>query len=179
MTIFRKLTQTLVPCAVVLVMSVAGAGCKSVNNDVTPSLPVNLNLGTADVWNTYGVSGYGSYRLFIKSLRQPSDFPYTANSATGYGGVLLISGVNPFTNEAGVPLAYDLSCPVENKPDVRVRIEADGLIPVAVCPDCGSHYDVVERGGSPLSGAALAEKRGLRRFECRPTAYGGYLIVNY
>ena len=178
MSVPRPLAYVLA-AAVCVIASLAMGGCKSVNNDVTPSVPVNLNLGSPDLWNTYGVEGFGNYRVFIKSLRVPADFPYSANSATGYGGVLLINGVNPFTSEAGVPMAYNLSCPVENSPDIRVSMQADGLVPVAVCPDCGSHYDVVERGGSPASGPALAEKRGLRRFECRPGPYGGYLIVNF
>ena len=163
MSVPRPLAYVLA-AAVCVIASLAMGGCKSVNNDVTPSVPVNLNLGSPDLWNTYGVEGFGNYRVFIKSLRVPADFPYSANSATGYGGV---------------PMAYDLSCPVENSPDIRVSMQADGLVPVAVCPDCGSHYDVVERGGSPASGPALAEKRGLRRVECRPGPYGGYLIVNF
>ena len=61
--------------------------------------------------------------------------------------MLLISGVDAFTSEAGVPLAYDLSCPYERKPDIRVRMVADGILPMAVCPECGSKYDVTESGG--------------------------------
>lgn len=154
------------------------AGCKSVKDDVIPSMPVNINLASPDLWNTYGVSGYGQYRLFIRELRTPRDFAFTDKTYTGYGGVLLISGVNPFTLEAGVPLAYDLSCPVERKPDVRVSIQSDGMIPMAVCPKCGSSYDVLERGGAPIAGVAVAENVGLRRYDCRMATYGGYIIMN-
>ena len=154
------------------------AACNTVDDDRIPAMPVNINLSTPDMWATYGVAGYGDYRLFIRELGEPRNFAYTAATATGYGGVLLIAGVNPFTLDAGVPMAYDLSCPVERKPDIRVRMESDGLLPFAVCQECGSRYDVVERGGSPVDGPALTQKLGLSRYECHMSAYGGYLIAN-
>ena len=152
--------------------------CNTINDDRIPSMPVNINLTTADLWVTYGVSGYGEFRYFIAPLREPRNFPFTDKTMTGYGGVLLISGLNPFTLQAGVPMAYDLSCPVECKPDVRVSMQLGEALPVAVCPVCGSHYDVVELGGSPTEGPALSRKLGLRRYECRESGYGGYLIIN-
>lgn len=152
--------------------------CNTVDDNRIPSFPVNINLTTADMWITYGVQGYGAYRYFIASLREPRNFPYTDRTYTGYGGVLLVSGVNPFTQEAGVPMAYDLSCPVECSPNVRVAMLPDGYSFVAVCPDCGSHYDVIELGGSPVSGPAKSQRLGLRRYECRYSNYGGYLIRN-
>lgn len=158
-------------------LSLAGA-CNTVDDERIPNMAVAINLQTADLWATYGVSGYGQYRIFIRSLGEPRNFPYVSNSATGYGGVLLISGFNPYTLEAAVPLAYDLACPVECKPDIRVRMLSDGVLPVAVCPECGSHYDVTERGGAPSEGPALTQNLGLRRYECYPTSYGGYIIAN-
>ena len=161
---------------VVLVLSLGS--CTTIDDDRIPSLPVNINLSTTDLWVTYGVAGYGEYRSFILALREPRNFPFTEGTRTGFGGVLLVSGLNPYTLEAGVPLAYDLSCPVECKPDVRVVMVTDGPLPEAVCPVCGSNYDVVELGGSPTSGPALSKKYGLRRYECRTSGYGGYLINN-
>lgn len=174
----KSLLKSISTFALIASFCLWGAGCKSVNDDVIPSLPVSINLASPDLWNTYGVAGYGNYRLFVRELRLPRDFAYNEKTYTGYGGVLLISGVNPFTLEAGVPLAYDLSCPVERKPEIRISIQSDGLVPVAVCPKCGSHYDVVERGGSPISGVAVGENVGLRRYDCREGLYGGYIIIN-
>lgn len=155
-------------------------GCNTVDDDRIPAYAVNINISDAGSWNTYGVSGFGSSRRFILStgLREPSGFPYSQQSATGYGGVLLISGMDPFTTTTDTPLAYDLSCPVEVKPDVRVVIE--GSLYEAVCPKCGSHYDVTMGGGSPLSGPAATGKYkyGLRRYNCFPTGSGGYIITN-
>ena len=165
--------------AVTIVAGLFFISCNSVNDDVIPSIPVYLNLTSASLWNTYGVAGYGDYRIFVKELRQPSNFAYTEQTSTGFGGVLLVNGTNPFSLEAGVPMAYDLACPVERRSDVRISMQISQLFPVAVCPVCGSHFDVVERGGSPIDGPALADKLGLRRFECRQGAYGGFLIINY
>lgn len=156
------------------------AGCHSVDDDRIPMHAVSINLADAGRWNTYGVAGFGTSRRFIMSsgLREPQGFPYSTQSATGYGGVLLINGMDPFTATTDTPLAYDLACPVEVKPDVRVEIK--GELYEAVCPVCGSHYDVTMGGGSPLSGPAATGKYkyGLRRYRCLPSGNGGYIITN-
>lgn len=151
-------------------------GCDSVDDDRIPAMPVSINLSGAAAWNTYGVHGFGVSRRFVKPLGQPAGFPYTGTSATGFGGVLLIGGMDVFTTDSDVPLAYDLSCPVERKPDVRVEVEASTFD--AVCPVCQSHYNVTMGGGSPLSGPALIDKYGLKRYRCLPTGDGGYIITN-
>ena len=156
------------------------SSCNQIDDARIPSLPVYINLSGAGMWNTYGVSGVGISRNFINSqdLISPSGFPFNANTYTGFVGVLLIGGVDPYTSEPNVPLAYDLSCPVECKSTVRVAVDADNLD--AVCPECGSHYDVVMAGGSPVSGPALTGKYkyGLRRYYCDPAQGGGYIIHN-
>ena len=167
---FRVLTVT--------VFFMLVTACTTIDDNRIPSLPVNINLSTGDLWVTYGVAGYGDWTQFILQLHEPKNFPFTDRTATGYGGVLLVSGVNPYTLDAGTPLAYDLSCPVECKPDIRVEMLPDGLTWIAVCPVCGSRYDVLELGGSPVYGTAKTRKLGLRRYECRETGYGGYLIIN-
>lgn len=154
------------------------SGCNTIDDDRIPAMPVNIDLSNPALWNVYGVHGYGQCRIFNRETGEPRDFAYLAKTYTGFGGVLLVSGVNPFTLEAGSPMAYDLACPVECKPQIRVRIQSDGSIPTAVCPQCGSAYDITERGGAPKSGPALSEKVGLQRYECHPTQYGGYMILD-
>ncbi len=154
------------------------SGCQTVDDERIPNLPVSIDLSNAGTWNTYGVSGFGSSRRFIISLKQPTGFPYSTTSATGFGGVLLIDGMDPYTTSTDVPLAYDLACPVEMKSTVRVEVESE--LYHAVCPECGSTYDVTMGGGSPLSGPAAAGERkyGLRRYACYPSGSGGYIVTN-
>ena len=158
----------------------AFCACNRIDDDRIPSLPVYINLSGAGMWNTYGVSGVGISRNFINrdGVISPSGFPFTATTYLGFGGVLLIGGVDPFNAEPNVPLAYDLSCPVECSASVRVFIDPDDL--QAVCPECGSRYDVVMAGGSPVAGPALtgSYKYGLRRYVCDPAQGGGYIVHN-
>lgn len=173
-----KHTGTALLSIVASALLLLTTGCKGVDDDRIPNVPVQINLGDMGLWNTYGVSGIGQYRYFILGygLREPAGYPYSAGSVTGYGGVLLIGGMNPLTTETNVPLAYDLACPVERDPQVRVVIDSQSL--EAVCPQCGSHYDVIMAGGSPLSGPALERRFGLRRYNCLPSPGGGYIIRN-
>lgn len=138
-------------------------------------MPVNIDMSNQGLWNTYGVFGFGQYRYFIftSSQREPAGFPYSYNSATGYGGVLLIGGQG-FSGEIA-PLAYDLSCPVERQPYVRVFIDIDTLF--AVCPECGSVYDVVEAHGAPVEGPAYSMHYALTPYNCYPTNTGGYIVT--
>lgn len=151
--------------------------CQSVDDERIPAVPVAIRLGDAGRWNTYGVSGFGLCRYFIRQTGEPANFPYTEQTYTGFGGVLLIGGMDPYTGETQIPLAYDLACPVECKPDVRVRVNPDNF--EAICPVCDSHYDVTMAGGAPLSGPAAQgnPKYGLKRYSCIPTQNGGYDIM--
>lgn len=151
--------------------------CHNVDDDRIPAMPVNINLSDPGLWNTYGVAGFGLCRYFIPRLGQPAGFSYTVSTATGFGGVLLIMGMNPFSAETNVPLAYDLACPVECDPSVIVSVDSSTF--EAICPKCGSHYDVTMQGGSPVSGPAFdgKHKYGLTRYQCFPTSMGGYMIT--
>lgn len=173
------LSWILIVAVSAALLSAFGA-CNQIDDDRIPSLPVQINLSGAGMWNTFGVNGVGVSRDFInfEGERQPADFHFTATTYTGFGGVLLIGGMDPFTAEPNVPLAYDLSCPVERSRTIRVAIDKDNF--QAVCPVCGSHYDVIMAGGSPVSGPALTGKTkyGLRRYYVEPGSGGGYIIHN-
>lgn len=181
-TCFRTLSplQFLSRLIVIVGALIGIASCDTVDDDRIPNFAVYINIGDTGLWNSYGVAGFGSSRNFIltSSLRQPSGFTYNTQSATGFGGVLLINGMDPFNGATDVPLAYDLACPVECKADIRVTIEGD--LYEAVCPVCHSRYDVTMSGGAPISGPAAEGKHkyGLRRYQCLPTNLGGYIITN-
>lgn len=172
----RLLTGKLLPAIGASLLCLLSGSCTQLNDERIPSMAVSIDLSNQGMWNAYGVQGYGQYNIFIftTSMRVPAGFPYTYGEATGYGGVLLISGQNAFTGDVG-PLAYDLSCPVERLPDVRVYVDNNSLL--AVCPECGSHYDVTEANGAPTEGPALSMHYALTRYECYPTTLGGYIIT--
>ncbi|MDE6682459.1 MAG: hypothetical protein K2J87_03440 [Muribaculaceae bacterium] len=150
------------------------AGCNSNDDERIPNMAVSINLSDAGQWNRYGVSGFGIPQYFIKALREPAGFPYLDRTMTGFGGVLLINGFDYRVNEVA-PLSYDLSCPVERKQDIRVKVDPDTF--EAICPVCGSKYDVTMGSGAPISGAAASDHYSLRQYKCIPTGQG-YMIVN-
>lgn len=150
---------------------IAAISCQSVDDTRIPPAQVSISFTTVGDWNVYGVAGALSARRFIKSDRVPADFPYSDMSATGYGGVLLVSDFD------GVYKAYDLSCPVEKKRDVRIVVSSE--LSVGECPVCHSTYDVF-RLGSPLSGEAAERGYALTRYRVsvNPTSTPYALISN-
>ena len=155
--------------------------CQSVDEERIPNMAVNISLADAGLWNTYGVSGFGNSRNFILNLSgasQPAGFPYKYGSATGFGGVLLIEGMDPYTTTTSAPLAYDLACPVERNANIRVYIDPQDY--VAVCPQCNSVYNVTMAGGYPIDGEAAngKYKYALKAYKVIPSGMGGYYISN-
>lgn len=150
--------------------------CDSLETNRIPAYRVQINLANPGMWQKYGVSGYGESRNFIRETRTPSDFQFLETTYTGFGGVMIVMGMNPFGSGEVIPLAYDLACPVECKQNIRVAIDSETLD--AVCPVCHSHYDVTMAGGAPLSGPALdgSVKYRLQPYNCYPSN-GGYMIA--
>ena len=151
-----------------LLALVLGSSCEKIDNKVVPNFTVRIDLGSISLWNTYGVSGMGEYRIFNREKGVPSNFPFNVNTYTGYGGVLLMMGMDG-------PMAYDLCCPVELSRDVILSIDPDNFD--AVCPRCGSRYNPLTGAGGPLSGVAINNKVGMRQYRTMPSN-GGYVIYN-
>lgn len=153
--------------------------CEDIDYNRIPNYAVNISL-TLGEWNIYGVSGFGSSNNFIlnnNGTPLPVGFPYKYNSRTGFGGVLLIEGMDPYSSLTAVPLAYDLACPVERKANIRVQIDPDTY--VAFCSECKSTYDVTMQGGAAISGpASIGKKYPLRSYSVEPNSTGGYDIRN-
>ncbi len=149
--------------------------CDSVNNTEVPNYVVYLDLGSYALWTVYGVSGVGEYRIFDRTRNLPANFSYTSNTYTGFGGVLLIMGLDSSTG-GYAPIAFDAACPVEVSASVKVEIDSNTL--EAVCPQCGSHYNVLTGAGGPISGQAYTLKYGLRNYTVRQSQLGGYIITS-
>ncbi|MCQ2289044.1 MAG: hypothetical protein MJZ74_08090 [Muribaculaceae bacterium] len=156
-----------------LALVALASSCERIDNKEVPAYGVNIDLGNFALWNTYGVAGVGDYRIFNRIKHIPVNFPFNANTFTGYGGVLLIMGLDGSTGSYA-PIAYDAACPVENRTDISVGIDASNF--EAVCPKCGSRYNVLTGGGGPIKGQAYTSKYGLRTYKVHPSKLGGYTI---
>ena len=144
------------------------SSCDQIDNKSVPNFTVRINLGDYARWTTYGVNGVGDYRIFNREKGLPKNFPYDMNTWTGFGGVLLMMGIDG-------PMAYDLSCPVEATQNITLSIDNDNF--EAVCPSCGSRYNPLTGAGGPVSGVAINNKVGMRQYRANPSN-GGYLISN-
>ena len=151
-----------------MIVLLTATACEHIDNKAVPSFTVRIDLGNYALWNTYGVSGMGDYRIFNRNKNLPANFPYSVNTFTGYGGVLLMMGMDG-------PMAYDLSCPVEAGMDITLSIDPENF--EAVCAKCNSRYDPLMGAGGPIRGVAINNKVGMRQYRVLPSA-GGYVITN-
>lgn len=155
--------------SLLLLSAAALSACHSVDDDRIPQVDVYIPFNSQPEWTVYGVAGACDHKRFIKQERIPANFPYQAMCYTGYGGVLLCTDIH------GNPIAYDLACPVEVNPTVRVFIDTENL--QAECPVCHSTYDVFSNNGTPTGGVAASHGYGLRRYRVGAGAAGQYMIV--
>lgn len=158
----------------ILAAVIAGAvfcACSHIDDNRIPARNVNVVFSTVAQWDVYGVDGAYSHKRFIRELKEPANFPYTANTYTGFGGILLL------TDPLGNPLAYDLACPVEVKANIRVFINDEYL---AECPECHSTYDVFSNMGAPVGDCpATHHHYGLRRYTVMGGLSGDYRVITY
>lgn len=154
-----------------MALSVALAGCHSIDDDLVPPAQVSIAFTTEAQWSIYGAPAAMDCRMFVftASERLPKGFPYMASSATGFAGVLLVGDVN------GTPRAFDLACPVDPKRNVRLFINDDHE---AQCPVCGSRYDVFSLGGYPVGGPAAEKGYGLRQYRVAPGRVD-FMLISY
>ena len=150
-----------------LVAAPLWAGCEETQYDRIPAASVRIEFGNAAIWSVYGVSAYPDHREFIKNENLPRGFTYVANSATGYGGVML------FCDPVNTIKAYDLSCPVERSSTVRIEYDEEAF--VLRCDKCGSTYDIAT--GSPLSGMAHENRYFLQQYTVFLNAMSGGCLV--
>jgi nitrite reductase/ring-hydroxylating ferredoxin subunit len=72
---------------------------------------------------------------------------------TGYGGVLVYHGLNNMGSDSYY--AFDISCPHEANRSVVVAVDDAGIY--AICPKCGSKYELLNGIGNPVSGPSQQE----------------------
>lgn len=162
-------TLHLIAAALLSAAAVFSA-CNKLDDDRIPPVPVSIVFQSPGMWENYGVPGATDWQRFIAREGEPVGFPYTAMTYTGFGGVLLVGDI------MGEPQAFDLSCPVEARQDIRVTIDTENN--TARCPDCGSTYDVFGNFGTPLSGPAVDLGYALTRYHVnRGSGALEYMVV--
>lgn len=155
--------------AAAIITAAALCSCHHVDNKRLPLTRVNIVFLSQADWVTYGVSGAGQHKRFIREERVPAGFPYLVTTYTGFGGVLLC------TDYYGNPVAYDLACPVECRSDIRVAVNEDNL---AECPRCHSTYDIFAMSGNSVGGPAARDGYGLQIYYVGPGHSGEYRVVS-
>ena len=119
--------------------------CNNSYNNPVPSYPVNLDINIAAEYPHFVPANIMQHMTFTK--------PRLVTDRIGYGGVLVLTGLDAQYH------AFDLSCPVEARRDIRVYI--DGMY--AVCPQCGEQYEVFYGIGNPTKGIS---RDPMRRYTC-------------
>lgn len=69
---------------------------------------------------------------------------------TGFGGVLVYHGLS--SNGTDAYYAFDAACPYEAQSNITVAVDKDGIY--AVCPKCGSKYELLNGLANPVEGPA-------------------------
>ncbi|MCK9312389.1 MAG: hypothetical protein M0P26_08955 [Bacteroidales bacterium] len=77
-----------------------------------------------------------------------------ANEGLGYGGIIIVHAFD------GEYYAFDLSCPVEHKSDIRIGYADQSLI--CKCDSCTEEYELGFGLGTPINNIS---KEALRRYK--------------
>ncbi len=131
-------------CVILSILAISITSC--IDNVISsiPDYPVSLQLNLITTYPTFRNST-DQFLVFKK--------PVYVTDRVGYGGILVNTGFD------GVYYAFDLSCPFEAKQDILVVPNLNGQ---AICPGCGSVFNIGYGNGDPISGKA---KQALKRYK--------------
>ena len=111
---------------------------------------IRSSIPSCEVYIEVSLSNFPSDYAKLKNPNNAVSYIYTpgvsvpANFKYGYGGVLIYRDLENRIRSC------DLSCPVEASRTIRVEVN----MPFAVCPVCGSKFDLSYGFASPVSGSA-------------------------
>ncbi|MDR3142005.1 MAG: (2Fe-2S)-binding protein [Tannerellaceae bacterium] len=146
--------------ACLLFITISSCDKKYVSN--IPNFPVYLELDLR--FEDRDLLSVQAYKVFTsKNINQ-------AIEKTGYGGVLVYHGLS---TAATSYYAFDISCPHEANRSVVVEVDDAGIY--AVCPKCGSKYELLNGIGNPVSGPSQQEGYYLKSYTV--TANGDKIII--
>lgn len=119
---------------VILLFLVVSFACDREEYSNIPYAQVSYTLFEKDIHDLAGIPS----ALVVTKARNQSD-------RIGYGGLLIVHGTQ------GDYFAFDLSCPVEAKRDVKLTVDDSNII--ATCPSCGAEYNIETRSGFAVKGS--------------------------
>lgn len=118
-----------------------------------PYRPVNLELDLT--YQDKALKAVQAYKLYTQ---QNID---QANEQTGFGGVLVFHGLSGSGTSAFY--AFDAACPHEAS--ASVIVEVDDAAIYAICPRCGSKFELLNGLGNPIEGPCAEEKQALKPYQ--------------
>lgn len=83
-----------------------------------------------------------------------------AGEQTGFGGVLVYHGLS--SSGTGAFFAFDAACPHEASANVIVDVDESAVY--AICPKCGSKFELLNDIGNPVEGPCAEEKQALKQY---------------
>lgn len=132
---------------ILLLAAISFASCESNYVSSIPDYPVYMELNLASTYPNFR-DNPNQYLVFKQ--------PVNANERVGYGGLLIYCKLIPDDKPYS---AFDLACPYEVDHTIKVVPNDMGQ---AVCPECGTIYDISAGIGNPTEGPA---KETLRRYK--------------
>lgn len=123
-----------------LLLLLATGACSKYEESNIPYAPVFLNIDLR----------YEDKDLVGLYKHKSITAPRTAAERAGYSGVLVICGINTTTGGTTY-YAFDLCCPHEAKKNIMIEANDAGK---AVCPECGTEYEIGYGTGAPTEGVS-------------------------
>jgi len=117
-----------------LILIIAILACCNPNRTPIPEMPVRLEFNLASAPELYSYLGFKEFVV-----------PQYVSQYLGYGGVVVFHTMDDRF------CAFDMSCPYEAKPDVRVHCDNSGI---ARCDSCGSAFYLGDGNAFVVEGKA-------------------------
>lgn len=117
----------------------------SCSQGLEPSLPLYSVYLTVDLDLEWRLKASQAHKIFNKS-----NTVYQYDAQTGMGGILLYNGIDNMTGGKDRYYAFDAACPYEAKSNVTVEVEEGSIY--ALCPQCGTKYEILTGLGNPVEG---------------------------
>lgn len=135
-----------------LLLVFTGLSCADTIETRIPYRPVNLELDLT--YQDKALNAIQAYKLYTQ---QNVD---QANERTGFGGVLVYHGLSG--SGTGAFYAFDAACPHEASQSVLVEVDEAAIY--AICPTCGSKFELLNGLGNPVEGPCAEEKQALQQY---------------